>query len=102
MVLKNPVNSPNPFTDFTEISFEHNKAGQDLEITLDIYSMNGQRVRSFTYTEYGSGFRSAPLTWDGLSDSGTAQRQGVYTYRIRVKSTDGEESEVSGKLLIIR
>lgn len=102
LVLKNATNVPNPFTDFTGISFEHNKAGQDLEITLDIYSMNGQRIRSFKYTELGSGFRSAPLTWDGLSDSGTAQRQGVYTYRIRVKSSDGEESEISGKLLIIR
>ncbi|MGC9342215.1 MAG: type IX secretion system sortase PorU [Bacteroidales bacterium] len=102
MLLENLMNYPNPFRENTYFSFEHNKSDQNLEVTIDIFDMRGSLVRTIKAKEYGSGYRSKPIYWDGRSESGNYNRQGVYIYRIRVKSSDGEEAVKSGRLIILR
>jgi hypothetical protein len=102
MILDNLLNQPNPFKESTYFIFEHNKADQDLDITIDIFDMSGSLVKTIKAKEFGAGFSSQPVYWDGKTESGNHNRQGVYIYRIRVKSSDGEEAEESGRLIILR
>jgi hypothetical protein len=102
MLLDNLMNYPNPFRENTYFSFEHNKSDQDLDITIDIFDMGGSLVRTIKAKEYGAGYRSKPIYWDGNGESGNHNRQGVYIYRIRVTSSDGEEAVKSGRLIILR
>ena len=36
---------PNPFSNSTDIYFQHNKANQDLDVVLEIYSITGTLVK---------------------------------------------------------
>ena len=100
-LINNLLNFPNPFSEFTEISFDHNRSNTDLEIRLDIYDMKGKLLKTIERKEYNSGFRSDPITWDGRSENGNPIGQGIYLYRIRVKTSDGNEAENAGKMIIL-
>lgn len=99
--LDNLLNFPNPFTDFTNISFDHNKAHTDLEIRLDIFNLKGELLKTIITEEYNSGFRSNPIRWDGINDNGRKNDQGIFLYRIRVKNSEGDEAENTGKMLFL-
>lgn len=102
MIMKNLMNYPNPFSNDTYFTFEHNMAGEDLEINVDIFSTSGKLIRSLTAREENSGFRSRPIYWDGRGDDGNQNRQGVYFFRIMVKSSSGMEAVSSGRMIIMR
>lgn len=95
------LNFPNPFSEYTEISFDHNRANTNLEIRLDIYNLKGELIKTITTFEYNSGFRSNPIIWDGANDNGAMNNEGMYLFRIRVKNSTGEEAENTGKMLLI-
>jgi hypothetical protein len=102
LLLENLLNFPNPFRDHTSFSFDHNKANQNLEINIDIISMNGEILKTIFVKQFSNGFRTDPIEWNGITDNGTFSRQGTYIYRIRVKSEDGQETINSGKLILLR
>ena len=102
LVLDNLMNFPNPFTESTSITFEHNNSGADLEITIDIFNMAGRLMKTIKAKEFNSGFRTEPIQWNGFDESGNKSRQGLYIYRIHVVSSDGKEATSSGKLIIVR
>ncbi|MCX6233431.1 MAG: type IX secretion system sortase PorU [Bacteroidetes bacterium] len=96
------INYPNPFRDYTNFSFEHNSADQILDITIDIFSITGQRVKSIRSSGYAEGYRIAPIRWDGTDDNGFRLRAGIYLYRAGIRSNYGEYAEKSAKLVIYR
>ena len=96
------MNFPNPFTESTSFSFEHNRPGNTLDITIDIFNLTGELVKTIKAKDDGSGYRTQPIYWDGRAESGNFNRQGLYLYRIRVTSSDGKSTEKSGKLIITR
>jgi hypothetical protein len=97
LILEDLLNYPNPFSDYTNISFGHNKAGLDMDITVDIFDLNGDLVSTVKAKEVNAGFRSQDIYWDGAE---ARSGQGIYIYRIRAKTSDGETAEKSGKLII--
>jgi len=97
LILKDLLNYPNPFSDYTNISFSHNKAGLDIQIIVDIFDLEGKIVSTIKATETNTGFRSRNIYWDG---SGANGAEGIYIYRIRATSSDGKTDEKSGKLII--
>ncbi|MBY0424751.1 MAG: type IX secretion system sortase PorU, partial [Cytophagales bacterium] len=46
VAIKNLLNYPNPFTTHTTFHFDHNKPGDDLEITVQIFTISGKLVRT--------------------------------------------------------
>ncbi len=102
MILKNILNYPNPFSDFTEFSFEHNKPSVDLDIRIDIFDMYGNLVKTIKAKQFDSGYISEPLIWNTYGESRNRNKQGIYIYRLEVKSSDGYEAKGSGKLIIAR
>ena len=85
-------NYPNPFNPVTTIQYELPKATQ---VTLEIYNMLGQRVRTLIQAKQAQGIHR--VKWDGTNDSGQAMPSGVYIYRLKSK-----DFTTSRRMLLVR
>ncbi len=74
-------NYPNPFNPTTEIRFSLPSAG---DVTLQVYNLLGQQVRSLAGGFYEAG--SHTLSWDGTNQAGQSVSSGVYFYRLQAGS----------------
>jgi hypothetical protein len=101
-VMDDLMNYPNPFTDETTFSFNHNQQGKAVEITIDIYSVTGQRVKIINVAGELTGNVSRVVKWDGTTDTGRKLSAGVYPYRLTIKNGDGSVTYEDAKLVIIR
>jgi hypothetical protein len=81
--VKNLYNYPNPFSSHTQFSFELNKLGSPVEISLSIYDNMGNLL--FTKPLNGTYKANRVVAnWDGTG-MGSAQLQaGVYYYRLTI------------------
>jgi hypothetical protein len=70
-------NYPNPFNPATTIQFQVPKAS---DVTIKIYDMLGQEVRSLFAAQVQAGKYS--VNWDGLNNSGSKMSSGTYIYRM--------------------
>lgn len=70
-------NYPNPFNPTTTISYSLPSA---VRVTLRVYDVLGQEVRTLVNELQGAGAHQAE--WDGRSNSGNALPSGIYVYRI--------------------
>jgi hypothetical protein len=86
-------NYPNPFNPETTIRFAVGDDG-DMNVSIDIYNVRGQRVRTLVNGEYSSGHHV--VVWNGTDDHGRNVASGVYLYRMNV----GEYSSVRRMLLL--
>jgi len=73
-------NYPNPFNPKTSIRFTLPTAS---EVTLEVFSASGQRVRTLVSSELAAG--AHVTTWDGNDEQGQALGTGVYFYRIEAQ-----------------
>lgn len=100
--LKNILNYPNPFIDYTEFWFEHNKPMEPLQVQVQILSVAGRIVKTINQTIVNEGFNSRDIQWDGKDDFGNKVAKGVYIYKLKVKSIlTGEQVEKIEKLVIL-
>lgn len=99
--LSHVLNYPNPFTTNTNFFFEHNKPGQPLQVQLQIMTITGRIVKSFSQIITTEGNRSAEIQWDGKDDYGNKLGRGVYLYKLRVVAPDKKRKEVVEKLVIL-
>lgn len=100
--LNNVLNYPNPFIDYTEFWFEHNRPNEPLQVQVQILSVAGRIVKTINQTVVNEGFNSRDLNWDGKDDYGNKVGKGVYIYKLKVKSTlTGEQVEKIEKLVIL-
>jgi glycosidase len=74
-------NYPNPFNPSTQIRYELSSQGF---VSLEVYNMLGQKVRSLVNGLQLSGAYVA--SWDGKNDSGVVLSSGVYFYRLAANS----------------
>lgn len=71
-------NYPNPFNPETTIQYEIANKGQ---VTLHIYNLMGQRVRTLVDKVQPAG--NFVVRWDGTSDRGLKVASGIYFYRFK-------------------
>lgn len=71
-------NYPNPFNPTTSIQFALPEASQ---VTLDIYNILGQKVRTLVNGHVEPGYINAH--WDGLDQNGNPISSGTYIYRLQ-------------------
>lgn len=69
---------PNPFNPETTIEYALPRSAQ---ITLQIYNVRGQLVRTLVDTRQEAGFKK--LRWSGLSDGGSPVSSGIYFVRMQ-------------------
>ncbi|MCC6280755.1 MAG: type IX secretion system sortase PorU, partial [Saprospiraceae bacterium] len=82
------LNYPNPFTTNTYFQFEHNLAGQLLDVQISIFTVSGKLVKTLQHSAATDGFRVTDIQWNGLDDYGDRLARGVYLYRVKVRGTD--------------
>jgi hypothetical protein len=73
-------NYPNPFNPTTTLRFDLPEVSN---LTLTIYNMLGQKVRTFNYQNTSAGYHS--VTWDATNDYGDPVGAGVYLYQLQTK-----------------
>ena len=100
LVITHVLNYPNPFTTSTQFWFEHNRPGQELRVQLEIMTMTGRVIRSFSQKLVTEGNRFAGFDWDGRDEFGDRPGRGVYLYRLRVTDPKGLKKEQLEKLVI--
>ncbi len=101
-VLSNVYNYPNPASDITWFKFDHNKAGEELTLSITVFDMAGRHVAEIRNAFYAGGFSSEPLEWDLKDDNGNMLRQGVYPYRLRITDQNGRYAESFKKLVVVK
>jgi hypothetical protein len=72
-------NYPNPFNINTNIPFYLSEVA---DITIDIYSITGNVVRSLTKKDNKIGY--GELLWDGRDNYGSSVSSGIYFYRFQI------------------
>ena len=102
LALDHVLNYPNPFTTYTEFYFEHNRPCATLNVQVQVFTVSGRLVKSIGRQVACEGFRSEPLAWDGRDDFGDKLGRGVYVYRLKVATPEGEDAEKFEKLVILR
>jgi len=73
-------NYPNPFNPTTTLRFDLPEVS---DITLTIYNMLGQKVRTFNYQNTSAGYHS--VKWNATNDYGEQVGAGVYLYQLQAK-----------------
>ena len=99
--ISHVLNYPNPFTSNTSFWFEHNKPGQLLHVQLQVLTITGRVVKTFTRTIITEGNRSEEIQWDGRDDYGDKLGRGVYLYKLRVSDPGKGKKERIEKLVIL-
>jgi hypothetical protein len=100
-ILNDLLNYPNPFFDETTITAGHNRPDSELEVTINIYSLNGTVIKTIRTKVEASGYSLPPIIWDGTGNGGSRAGRGVYIYRIIVKTSTGETASSSGRMVIL-
>ena len=71
-------NYPNPFNPVTNITYDIPEA---TDVTLEIYNVMGQRVRTLAQGNHEPG--RYQIVWSATNDIGQALSSGMYIYRIQ-------------------
>lgn len=96
------LNYPNPFVNYTEFWFNHNRPFEPLEVQVQVFTITGKVVWTKNQIINTDGFLSRDVVWNGLDDFGDKIGKGVYIYKITVKSTlTNQRVEKFEKLVIL-
>ena len=96
------LNFPNPFVNYTEFWFNHNRPFEPLDVTVQVFSVSGKLVWNHHQTVMTEGYLSRDIIWDGRDDFGDIIGKGVYVYKLTVRSSlSGETAEKYEKLVIL-
>jgi len=101
LVLDKLISYPNPFIHSTQISVEHNRPDEDVEIIINIYSTGGELVKSIKTVEHPGGYRISPIRWDARNNNGARVAAGIYVYNVLFRTQSGETARVSGRMIIL-
>ena len=100
--LENVLNYPNPFVNYTEFWFNHNKPNEVLEVQVQVFTISGKLIKTINQNIITTGNLSRSISWNGLDDFGNKIGKGVYIYKLKVKSTISNlTSEKFEKLVIL-
>ena len=90
--IHNIYNFPNPFSDFTQFTFELSKTS---DIEISIYSLGGKKIFSVEKLNAPRGFNI--INWNGQNSFGDALANGVYIYHIKA-SNENEKTSSLGRI----
>ncbi len=97
------LNYPNPFVNYTEFWFNHNRPDETLDVQVQVFTVTGKVVWTKNATLPPSGsYLCREITWDGRDDFGDRIGKGVYVYKITVRSAlTNQRVEKFEKLVIL-
>lgn len=100
--LERVLNYPNPFVNYTEFWFNHNRPYEPLDVQVQVFTVSGKIVKTINRQVTTDGFLSRDIKWDGLDDYGQKIGKGVYIYKLTVRSTvTNKKAEKFEKLVLL-
>jgi hypothetical protein len=90
-------NYPNPFNPVTSIKYA---LPVQSRVSIEIYNLIGQRVRTLVNEERKAGYHVAE--WNGMADDGHALGSGVYFLRLSAAGTEGAAFTEVRKLMLLK
>lgn len=100
--LNNVINYPNPFSEKTIFQFEHNAAGENLLVRIDIYSIKGEHVFSVENSIVSAPATINTIEWDGRNSNGQLIKEGIYIYKVSIISEASRLKNQKFKRLIFK
>jgi len=94
-------NYPNPVSEYTYFTFSHNQPDANFTGLIEIFDYNGKMIYSTDASISSNGSTSSPVRWD-ISDISYPISNGIYFYRVTIKSTDGAITGKTAKMIIMR
>jgi hypothetical protein len=102
ITLRHVLNYPNPFVNYTEFWFSHNRPYEPLEVQVQVITITGKVVWTKNQIIATDGFLSKEISWNGKDDFGNKIGKGVYIYKLTVKSSlTNDKAEKIEKLVIL-
>lgn len=101
-VIENLINYPNPFSGNTSFVFDHNQAGQTLNVNIRVYSLDGKIVRNLNAQVSSESYQSEPIVWDATNEGGSKISPGMYMYKVVVQNENGSTSSESSKMIYLQ
>jgi hypothetical protein len=100
-ILDSISNYPNPVITGTRFCFTHKRPGEKLDVSIRIFTPQGQLIKSIDKTINSYGNRSCDIEWGGLDDQGRTAGRGIYIYNIQIRGADGAIANKSKKLIVM-
>ncbi|WP_309640273.1 type IX secretion system sortase PorU [Flavobacterium sp.] len=102
ITINNVLNYPNPFVNYTQFWFTHNKPFEPLDVQVQVMTITGKIVWTKNQTVTTAESTCREITWDGKDDFGDRIGKGVYIYKLTVKSLlTNSKTEKYEKLVIL-
>lgn len=100
--LEQVLNYPNPFSNKTTFHFDHNRAGEDLDIQIQIFTVSGKLIKTLETYSLSAPSHIASLSWNGRDEYNELLARGVYIYKVNIRSRqDGAKASTFEKLVIL-
>lgn len=100
--VKSVKNYPNPVGNYTYFSFESDFINTNLDVEIDIYTLNGQKIRTLNKSVFANGSLVDKVEWNRNDGTLNILENGLYLYKIKVTSIELNQSRESNfhKLVI--
>jgi hypothetical protein len=99
--IKDLINYPNPFFGETSISLQHNRPDIELNVSINIFSIDGRIIRILNTRVTPTGYILPPVVWDGNDEGGRRAGRGMYPYSVTITTKNGETVKASGRFIIL-
>ena len=90
----------NPASTSTTFRVTHDRVGSDMDVTVEIYDISGRKLAAVRQQD-------TPVTnimtidWDLTTPGGSRIGNGVYLYRVKMNTSNGELATKAKKLIIL-
>ncbi|TDN37773.1 type IX secretion system sortase PorU [Hymenobacter sp. UV11] len=107
LALTHVLNYPNPFSNITTFHFDQTRAGQELDVQVQIFTIAGRLVKTLranypaSTAHMPSTLQDPALTWNGRDDYNDQLARGVYVYRVSVRIPGGQTATKFEKLVLL-
>ncbi len=102
LALDHVLNYPNPFSNSTTFHFDHNRAGQELDVQVQIFTVAGRLVKTLHANILATTSHDKTINWNGRDDYDDQLARGVYVYRISVRAAaDSQQVTKFEKLVLL-
>ena len=92
---------PNPFSSYTDFYFQHNKSSQNLDVIIEIFSIEGRLVKKIEKKYFDNGYSIGPVRWDGTNNYGEKVSQGMYIAQLYIISEDSDVAKKAVRLILL-
>lgn len=93
---------PNPSTSYSDFKLSHNRPGENLELRVTVFSLEGREIFSFTKRFPKANPHLDNISWIFMQSKTKYPAKGTYLYVLELKTEkDGSTDRESGKIIIL-